>query len=58
MEKQTRNKGVPKRVDFTVEFWAEVEKELALTSENFTVHVTRLLRENIEKRKANNSENR
>ena len=52
METQKRNKDVHKRIDFTNEFWAEVENELRLSSENFTVFVTRLIRERIEKRKA------
>lgn len=55
MEKQKRNKDVHKRIDFTSEFWTEIEHECRMSSENFTVLVTRLLREKIEKRKAGNS---
>jgi len=51
METQKRTKTIRKTYDMTPEFWEELQQELKISSENFTVHVTRLIRENIERRK-------
>ena len=49
MAKQNRNKTIRKTYDITPEFWAEVEKKITSTSENFTVYVTRLIREDLKR---------
>lgn len=49
MEKQKRNKDVHKRIDFTTEFMSQIDKRLKETSENFTVYVTRLIREDLKR---------
>jgi len=47
MEKQKRNKAIRKPYDMTPEFWEKVEQKINLTNENFTVYVTRLIREDL-----------
>ena len=49
MDKQKRNKTIRKPYDMTPEFWAEVEKKITSTSENFTVYVTRLIRDDLKR---------
>ena len=49
MAKQFKNKTVRKPYEMTPEFWVEVEKRLNVNSENFTVYVTRLIREDLKR---------
>lgn len=49
MATQTRNKTIRKTYDITPEFWAEIDKKIKATSENFTVYVTRLIREDLKR---------
>lgn len=49
MAKQFKTKTVRKPYEMTPEFWAEVEKKIKTTSENFTVYVTRLIRDDLKR---------
>ena len=49
-KKQTRTKSKRINVDVTPEFHKKILDEIPITNENMTVHIIRLLRENMEKR--------
>jgi len=54
MEKKKDAEKVRKPFVMAPEFWAKVETRINANNENFTVYVTRLIREDLEKRKSNN----